>query len=507
MRKGSLVAAGAAIVAGGIVLSAGYFGAVAERTLRDRVANMPYGLEVEVAEYQRGWFSSTARLEWRALQGAMPSEALREISPYALPPMLRMLISGPIAADIEIAHGPVYFAVGPGVGLFNARGRIPLGAEASDATLYTPDGPRNEMEVFLSSVSGRTVHNRIQAPRLALDPGELSMKSRESSPGDAHGDLPELSLVLEDFVVEGEWAGSGSFQLQRAALGSMEILAVSDDGDLRFSLTGLEERTEYPRGLQSGAVMAELESVGSIGEIMVDTTGGDVVMRAAGMESRTTTSISGDGLFGVESSTDLEVLHVMGREFGPVRLDLGLGGFAEDAVLALIDQLSAGDGTAVDVGVPGLAAALPQATPELLEALRLHLSNSPYVNLDLALTYGGEHNLSLTMHQAFDGELVPAAATDLNLASFVAGYDFFLNIKVPIMAANELAGERLVQLGLTMGLLREQNEDYVFSLAARKGEFELQGNDLDPSQILPPPSAVEGASRSPIEITRSPPAD
>ena len=73
------------LAAAGIVLPAGYFGQVTETTLRERMANMPYGFQMELTDYRRGWFSSTARLEWDPLvglpmpglgpQGALPGAA------------------------------------------------------------------------------------------------------------------------------------------------------------------------------------------------------------------------------------------------------------------------------------------------------------------------------------------------------------------------------------------------------------------------------------------------
>ena len=132
MKKPVIAIAVLVLVAAGIVLPAGYFGQVAETTLRNRMENMPYGFQMELVDYQRGWFSSTARLEWEPfggipMPGMLPQGPLPAGSPVDLPAAMHSLVSGPIAIDIEIAHGPVFFAVGPGVGLFNARGRLDFG--------------------------------------------------------------------------------------------------------------------------------------------------------------------------------------------------------------------------------------------------------------------------------------------------------------------------------------------------------------------------------------------
>ena len=69
MKKSVIAIAVLVLVAAGIVLPAGYFGQVTETTLRERMANMPYGFQMELTDYRRGWFSSTARLEWDPLGG------------------------------------------------------------------------------------------------------------------------------------------------------------------------------------------------------------------------------------------------------------------------------------------------------------------------------------------------------------------------------------------------------------------------------------------------------
>ena len=470
--KKSLIAVG--LLAAAIVLPAGYFGQLAEGTLKDRLANMPNGFRLEVTDYRRGWFSSRALLEWRPLHG-LPF-------PGAIPP--DMPLPGLIAVDLEIAHGPVYFAVGPGVGLFNARGRVALGAEASADTIYSPGNPANGLVVYLSSFSGRTVHNRIEARSLRAD-------------------LGAVFLELEGFLVEGQWTGPNAFQLQTAVLEYMEMTFGAAEESTRITVAELQRQTDYPQGFKSGAILVEAESVYSIGEIRVEMADGNTVMRMAGLESLGTTSLSEDGLFGVEGSASLEALDFMGREFGPIRLTQRAGGFSEDVLLQLADALGGVMPDAAANGAPegpaqaeeeGDRPALPQPTPEMLEAVRLLLADSPYFELDLVLTYAGEHMLALTLQLAFDGEQVPGAADGLNGASLMAGADLFLHFEIPVAAAEELLGQALLGPGLALGLLQQTDEDYVLVMSLREGAFELNGRVMPlPIQSPAPVIATEPA--------------
>ena len=53
MKKPVIAIAVVVLVAAGIVLPAGYFGQVAERLINERLANMPFGYQTEVVDYQR----------------------------------------------------------------------------------------------------------------------------------------------------------------------------------------------------------------------------------------------------------------------------------------------------------------------------------------------------------------------------------------------------------------------------------------------------------------------
>lgn len=470
MKKSLIAIAVLVLVAAGAILPAGYFGEVTERTLKERLANMPYGYQMELADYQRGWFSSTARLEWRPLAGVP--------LPGAIPPD-----PAPFAADVEIAHGPVYFAVSPGVGLFQARGRVFLGAEASEETLHSPDNPANDLEVRLSSFSGRTVHNRIRAGSLRTNAGGLLME-------------------IEDFLLEGEWAGPGSFQLQHAALGHMDMtLDIPEAQVLRITLADLHSKTEYPQGFSGGAILAESESVTSLGELDIQISGGDTVMRMAKLESVSSVPPPEGELFTVTGATTMEELEVMGRTFAPVRMTQETGGLSQARLSQLIEAtLNAGmieaapagpSAAAGDAPAEPPAATLPELPPELKEAFLAMLADSPYSRLEVMLNYGTEEAVSVSLHQGFDGSLAPDTADGLNIAAFIAGADYFLQLEVPIAIAGEVLSPQLLQLGLAQGLLEQDEEDYFFSMSLRNGAFRLNGKRA-PLPIPTPGTVIQG---------------
>ena len=455
------------LVLAGAILPAGYFGQVTERTLKDRLANMPYGLQMELTDYQRGWFSSTARLEWHPLAGVpLPGSIPADLTPFA--------------ADVEIAHGPVYFAVGPGVGLFQARGRVFLGAEASEETLYSPDNPANDLEVRLSSFSGATVHNRITAGHLRTD-------------------VAGLLVELEDLLVEGEWAGPNAFQLQHAALGNMDMaIAIPEAQVLRITLADFDSKTEYPQGFSGGAILAESESVTSMGELSIQASGGDTVVRMAKLESAGSVPPPDGELFTVTGTATMEELEVMGRTFAPVRMTQESGGLSQASLSQLIEatldagMIEAAPGeplaAAGDASAEPPAAALPEVPLELKEAFLAMLADSPYSRLEIMLNYGTEEAVSISLHQGFDGSLAPETADGMNIAAFIAGADYFLQLEVPVAIAGELLSPQLLQLGLAQGLLEQDEEDYAFSMSLRNGAFRLNGRRMP--LPIPTPGAV-----------------
>ena len=325
MRKPVIAVAVVVLVAAGIVLPAGYFGQVAETTLRNRMANMPYGFQMELVDYRRGWFSSTGRLEWQPfgglpMRGMLAQGSAPSASPMDLPPAAQELLLEPIGIDIEIAHGPVYFAVGPGVGLFHARGQIDFGNPASAGE---EDSPANSLELYVSSFTGATVNNRLEIPQVELE-------------------AESLALNLAGALLEGEWTGQDSFQLQSLALESMDMTAAAADSSLRIALSDLQSSAEYPQGFPSGAILAPSETASSLGELLVERAEGDTVFRMAGLNSVETVSAEENGTYRIDSDVTIESMEVLDREFAPVEIRQATGGLSEDSLLQLLTGRGAG---------------------------------------------------------------------------------------------------------------------------------------------------------------------
>jgi len=487
MKKSVIAIAVLVLVAAGLVLPAGYFGQVTETTLRERMANMPYGFQMELTDYRRGWFSSTARLEWDPLGGLPmpgmgPQGALPGADPMDLPAGVEMLVSGPIAIDIEIAHGPVFFAVGPGAGLFHARGRVDLGAAASAGDEDSADG---HLELYVSSFSGATVDNRLEV-------------------ADAEWDLGTMALKLEGALLEGEWTGPESFQLQRAALGNMNMSVGVAETGLRFAMSDLESSTEFPQGLESGAILAPSQSISSVGEIRVEQSDGNAVLRMTGMKSEESASPEEGGTYRVDSDITIKSLEVMNREFAPIEIRQTAGGFSEDSLLQLLTALGDGifdasaapqapeDGPQDPSATPPAgppAAATPPLSRDMQEAIVAMLADGPYTDMNAVLTYKGEHTLRLDLSYAFSREFAPTTLEQVNLLGILSGLEYTMDAEIPIAAAEELFGQGIIQLGLMQGLLQPTETTYTVSLALANGTLSVNGRLL-PIQL--PPTAVPG---------------
>lgn len=475
MKKGVMAISAILLVAAGVALPAGYFGQVAERTLKNRTANMPYGLQMEIVEYRRGWFSSTARIEWQppgnlAIPPIPGQDPFGSASTADLSAVLVALDSGPLAIDLEIAHGPVFFAVGPGVGLFNARGRIAVAGGAAEDATESDESGGNSIDVYVSSFSGGTVSSRLEFETLEWRFGPVFVN-------------------LAGGRMAGEWTGRSAFQLQYAALEKMDVNTGAADAGVRISLTDIESRAEYPQGLESGAIPAPVESNASIGEARVAVSGGDSLMRMTGLNALSSTGVDPDGLYRVANQLEIESLEVLERRFAPVEISQESGGFSEAAAQKLTAAVSAGifeappDPQALDeqpATLPGgaLADALPPLTAEMKEAIRAMLADGPYGDASTVAMYQGEHALKLDLHQAFDPDLVPAGADVASLPGFLSAVEYALDIEVPRVAAEELFGQGLVQRVLAQGLLEQNETAYSLSVALRNGSIELNGRML-----------------------------
>ena len=503
MKKGVIAIV---LVAAAVLLPAGYFGQVAENTIRSRVANMPYGYAMEVVDYQRGWFSSTARLEWRPLGHlSLPFNPEQDVPAAGDAAdslgLLMAYVAGPLAVDIEIAHGPVFFAVAPGVGLFSAHGRVfgPRASSGEDAE--SSGGPGDYLDIFLSSFSGRTVHNRVEFDQLNWTLGFLMMR-------------------LSDGRVEGEWSGPDKFQLQRASLRKMELRSGFDPEAVSVTASDLEASAEYPQGLQSGAILAASETRFSVGAFSLAGGDGETLMQMNGLSSQASASLGDDGLYFDSGQAGMDSLEMMGRAFGPVEVTYRSGGYGEAAMAKLLDamgpEIFAGPADAPPLVAlppppaqpqPGLSppamGVLPLLSADMREALSAFLADGPYAEIAATLTYADEPAVKLDMRQAIEPDRVPAGMDRASLPAILASLDYTLDIEITKKAAEEVLGQFMLQMGAAQGLLTQSETGYGLSMAFRNGQLEMNGRAIPlplPPQSGPPPP-FEGAPQSPFENT------
>lgn len=476
MKKSLIAIAVLVLVAAGIVLPANYFGRVTETTLRDRMANMPYGYQMQVVEYERGWFSSTATLEWQPFgdmfqgmgafpPGGLPMGAVGELEDVAsLPDMSLFRI------DIEVAHGPVFFAVAPGVGLFTARGAVGMNALAAAAGADPWEEDVTLLEFEASSFSGATVHNRLFIPGL-----------RES--------FGPLSLNLGEVEIDGEWSGPDSFQLQHASLADLSASVGEPDGFL-VRLTGFDARTEYPDGIDDGALLAPAVATWRLEELLIGRSDDDVLFRMSGLTAEDTFSLDENGLYGGESEAELETLEVAGRDFSEVEIHQRIGGLSEQA---LRDYLSAAvqapfslppepqdPGAATEESVPGepvpqAPAMGPQLPPELEAAVLAMLANGMYYGLDAVLTYEREHKVTFGFQMGYDAEKAPLFDVLGLVPALMAGLELSMEFSVPVEAAGEMLGQSTVQMARMQGLLQEEDGVLHASIGMKQGMLTLNG--------------------------------
>lgn len=496
MKKGVIAIAGAVVVAAGVVLPAGYLGQVAERTIEGQLANMPYGYEIEVKEYRRGWFSSTARLEWRPPGNlGLPMKPAEDVSGEApaagSPGVLVGYVSGPVAVDIEIAHGPVFFAVSPGVGLFNARGRIDLSSGDAEPAAQSGEDCAACVELYVTSFSGRTVSHRLQFDDLEWRFG------------------PAL-MTLAGGQMAGEWSGADGLLWQQTSLRSMDLDTGMEEAGLRVSMTDFESRAEYPQGLAGGAILAASESKESVGEALITGADGSALMRMAGLSAATSTTRDDDGLYRATGGMEMEALEVLGREFAPVEMTLDSGGFGEAALLKMVTALGGGVFEAPpEAALPGEgsqadpeaspAAAVPPLAADMKEAIRALMADGPYAEVSAVLTHQEEHELKLDVAQAIEPDRVAAGADMASLPALLSALDLALNIEIPLAAAEQLLGETLLQGNMARNLLQETDTAYRLALTLTGGTIELNGQRLPLSLPSAQPSPSDDPGASPFD--------
>lgn len=158
---------GFVVILAALVLGCYYgMGVLTERTLKKNidVLNQSNGVTVVLKQYQRGWFTSNAMLDWTL---TVPAREVQINGQTVSEPEQTFAAQMPLS----IHHGPFIFAnskVTFGLGYANSRVLLPSMYDEKFNAMYTPEStkPSLELSIFVSYFNNTCLH--LTAPKFNL---------------------------------------------------------------------------------------------------------------------------------------------------------------------------------------------------------------------------------------------------------------------------------------------------------------------------------------------------
>ena len=318
-----------------VLILGGYFGmgVVTEKTIKNNIEliNQPNGLFAQIEQYNRGWFSSDAKVKWRL---HLPERVIKDENgkSQTVPAQDYQMVM-----PVKIHHGPFIYAdkhVLFGMGYAETILEFPAEYNQKFDELFSKDSmkPKVDLSIFV---------NYLNKSSLELD-------------------LPSFKLVSKDGTGHFEWMGMNSSTELSSNMGKVEgnlvidgMKMTKDDTQITLGKVSTDfDLHKTPSGLYLGDANFSLPSF-------------DVIVKDKKMfeiSNFTLSSVSDikEHLFNTHFSLALKSLIANGKNYGPGELEIALRNLDADVLADINKQASAmQNGTEAD-RQKAMMALLPQ---------------------------------------------------------------------------------------------------------------------------------------------------
>ncbi|QBS12015.1 DUF945 domain-containing protein [Legionella geestiana] len=508
---------GLVVVLAALILG-GYYGmgVMTERALRKNIdtINRTEGVHAELSDYQRGWFRSHAKLDWKV---RVPQQVITTENGETTTIPAKDFDT---AMPLTIWHGPVIFANGLHFGLGYAQSRLEL--------------PTQLKESFKSTFTSESVEPSLNLVFFVEYTGATRVD----------GDAPAFSLVTTDKTTRIDWKGMQT-DLKitddgRALKGGFSVAGADISNDSKKveigSVTSHYTLNKNDYGMYVGEADLSFESLHVLD-------GDKKLVDLESLDSRSTSDVAEGGLFNTGLSMSLQKLTINDKTFGPGAFELSLKNLDAEVLARINDKIKSaqnGDDAAKQQALFAILPELPKllgrgaalnlsqlrmTVPQgVIEGnLLIELPKGDTINpLQLMQNISGNGRLKLpaavlkdvlrlgnlqkqmkAQQAAGEAQTQEAAPAPANTAeSVAAAATTATTTPVPAteqtpaaapaaapMTADDLARQVEAMTDAQVagmvkgGLLVQQGSDFVVELSLQKGQFQVNGKPFTPSML------------------------
>ena len=470
-----------------VLILGGYYGMgiLTEKTIKKNIeiVNQSNGLTAEMLQYDRGFYSSDAKVKWRLhVPEAVTKDAAGQTQ---IIPAQDYQMELPF----HIKHGPVFFADNRlRFGMGYAESVIPFPTQYTEQfnKLFTKESikPQLDLNVFVNYLNQSTINLNVPSFKLIAQDGSGQMNSMGMESTTLI--TSNVDKVVGDFVIKGmEFSKDTS---------KVVLKKVSSDYDLH----------QTKSGLMLGNLTFTLSS-------MMVTDKDKKILNIDNLVVRSDSDIKSD-LFHMNFIMSLKSLFSNGQTYGPGDLKLSLSNLDSEIVGKLnaqVQELQNKPESERQQALLGMIPLLPKLFskgPELeLSTLTLKLPQG-MLNGNLLLTLPkSESSNPFELIQKIEGKAklqLPMAVVKQMMQQSVRQQLASQPIKEEIIkqlqagqakAANQpeptleelvvIRTDKQLEAMTKAGLIVAKGSDYVIEVTLKKGQFTVNGKPYDPAMM------------------------
>lgn len=470
-----------------VLILGGYYGMgiLTEKTIKKNIeiVNQSNGLSAEMLQYDRGFYSSDAKVKWRL---HVPEGVTKDAAGQA---QIIPAQDYQMELPVHIKHGPVFFADNRlRFGMGYAESVIPFPNQYTEQfnKLFTKESikPQLDLNIFVNYLNQSTINLNVPSFKLIAQDGSGQMNSMGMESTTLI--TSNVDKVVGDFVIKGmEFSKDTS---------KMVLKKVSSDYDLH----------QTNSGLMLGNLTFTLSS-------MMVTDKDNKILNIDNLVVRSDSDVKSD-LFHMNFIMSLKSLFTNGQTYGPGELKLSLSNLdseivgklnaqvqelqnkpeleRQQALLGMIPMLPKLLSKGPELELSTLTLKLPQGmlNGNLLVTLPKSESSNPF---ELIQKIEGKAKLQLPMavvkqlmQQSVRQQLASQPIKEEIIKQLQAGQSKAANQPEPTL--EELAvirTDKQLEAMTKAGLIVAKGSDYVVEVTLKQGQFTVNGKPYDPSMM------------------------
>lgn len=475
--------AGLVVILAALVLGGYYImGVVTERTIKNDIAiiNQSNGLFAEIVEYKRGWFCSTASLNWRL---NVPQKLIKTANGQ---PETQPAQEYQLQMPLKVSHGPIIFS--------SAGIKFGLGFAQTDLNL-----PAIYIEQFNNLFTSASTK-----PKL-----DLSLFVNYFNTSEINMDVPHFTLIAKQNNAKFDWKGMKSSMIANSSLekidGDFTVAGINFSKDNMSADVG-EVSGEYK--LHKTKASLYLGDARMVFPSLIVKDGANKIFELNDFDLYSSSNIE-NGLFHSHLKASLQKIDAQNKLYGPGSLEVTIRNLDAEVLARVNDQANKAQQGSDLEKQQALIAILPELPKLFSRGAEFEISEMNFAlpegtvegNVMVILPKGDINNpFELMQKIQGDGKLKMPAAVLKQIISQSIKQKIIAQVATQAVSQPDAEGKAIIIPAdmsaqatvqteqkindlIQSGVLVVQGNDYLVSVKLAQGQLLINGKPFNPAMM------------------------